>query len=126
VFRERIVTCFIDDPTGIELRHRVGLSTICWEADYPHSDSTWPTSPETLMRSLVAAQVPDDEIDAITHENAMRHYRFDPFAHRPREQCTVGALRADAGDVDVTPRRRGVVPHLTKATDLTRVATGRS
>jgi hypothetical protein len=33
----------------------------------------------------------------------MRHYRFDPFAHIPREQCTVGALRAQAGDVDLTP-----------------------
>ena len=22
-------------------------TAICWEADYPHSDSTWPTSPET-------------------------------------------------------------------------------
>ena len=25
--------------------------------------------------------VPDDEIDKITHENAMRWYRFDPFRH---------------------------------------------
>ena len=30
----------------------------------------------------------------------MRHYQFDPFAIRPREQCTVGALRAEATDVD--------------------------
>src|SRR3954468_16417258 len=77
-FKERIVTCFIDDPTGVELRHKVGLDTICWEADYPHSDSTWPTSPERLMRSLEG--VPDDEIDAMTHLNGMRHFRFDPFA----------------------------------------------
>ena len=57
----------------------------------------------------------------------MRHYRFDPFAHRPKEQCTVGALRARATDVDVTPRpaprRAGAAeasPRMTKATDLTR------
>ena len=30
----------------------------------------------------------------MTHENAMRIYQFDPFAHRPKEQSTVGALRA--------------------------------
>ena len=30
--------------------------------------------------SFEAAGVPDDEIDTITHENAMRHFRFDPFA----------------------------------------------
>jgi hypothetical protein len=30
----------------------------------------------------------------------MRHYQFDPFAVRPRERCTVSALRAEATDVD--------------------------
>ena len=119
VFRERIVTCFIDDPTGIEARHRVGVDRITWEADYPHSDSTWPQSPERLMKSLPG--VPDDEINAMTHENAMRHYRFDPFAHRSKEKSTVGALRAEAADVDVTPKRAAVRregPKHTKASDL--------
>ena len=37
---------------------------------------------------------------SITHGNAMRHYQFDPFAIRPREQCTAAALRAEATDVD--------------------------
>jgi predicted TIM-barrel fold metal-dependent hydrolase len=120
VFRERVVTCFIDDPAGVEARHRVGVDTITWECDYPHSDSTWPQSPETLMKSL--AGVEDDEIDRITHRNAIRHFRFDPFAHRSREECTVGALRASAADVDVTPRSTGQVRanRMTRATDLTR------
>src|SRR5205823_9132868 len=119
LFRERIVVCFIDDPAGVENRHHVGLDRICWEADYPHSDSTWPQSPETLMKSLDG--VPDDEIDAITHLNAMRHFRFDPFAHRPREHSTVGALRATAADVDITPRsfgKKAPGDRLTKATDI--------
>src|SRR3954471_19879601 len=102
VFKQRVVTCFIDDPVGIDVRHRVGLDSICWEGDYPHSDSTWPTSPETLMKSLDG--IPDHEIDAISHLNAMRHFRFDPFAVRSQEECTVGALRANATDVDVTPK----------------------
>jgi predicted TIM-barrel fold metal-dependent hydrolase len=126
VFRERVVTCFIDDPVGVEVRHRVGIETICWEGDYPHSDSTWPISPETLTKSLDG--VPDDEIDQITHRNAMRHFRFDPFAVRPREEATVGALRAQATDVDVTPKpsAKGAKPHLTRSTDLIGVATGKS
>jgi hypothetical protein len=72
------------------------------------------------MKSL--AGVGDDEIDQITHRNAMRHFRFDPFAHRPREQCTVGALRDGAADVDVTPKSSGHAraQRMTKATDLTR------
>ncbi|MGH9048808.1 MAG: amidohydrolase family protein [Acidimicrobiia bacterium] len=126
VFRERIVTCFIDDPAGLEQRHRVGVETICWESDYPHSDSTWPTSPEYVMKSFEAAGVPDDEIDAITHGNAMRHFRFDPFAHRPRQECTVRALRARAADVDIAPRSVGRRPQATGATDLVDIATKRS
>ena len=119
LFRERVVVCFIDDPAGIEARHRVGVDRITWEADYPHSDSTWPQSPERLMKSLPG--VPDDEINAMTHENAMRHYRFDPFAYRAKETSTVGALRAEAADVDVTPKRAAVRregPKHTKASDL--------
>jgi len=117
VFRERIVTCFIDDPTGIEMRHRVGIDTMCWEADYPHSDSTWPTSPERLMKSLDG--VPDGDIEKMTYRNAMRHYRFDPFANTPEEECTVGALRARAADVDVSPMSKGQkAQRATKASDL--------
>ncbi len=122
VFREQIVTCFIDDPAGIELRERVGIDSICWEADYPHSDSTWPCSPETLMASVQG--VADDELSKITHGNAMRHFRFDPFAVRPKEQCTVGALRAGATDVDTTPRPAvrdpAQGPRHTRASDLLR------
>jgi hypothetical protein len=78
------------------------------------------------MKSLDG--VPDNEIDQITHLNAMRHFRFDPFAVRSREECTVGALRAQATDVDVTPRpsAKAAQPHLTKSTDLIGVATGKS
>ena len=42
--------------------------------------------------------MPDDEAAKVTHENAMRIYRYDPFAHRSKDQCTVGALRAEAKD----------------------------
>jgi predicted TIM-barrel fold metal-dependent hydrolase len=113
VFRSHVQTCFIDDETGLRNRHAIGVDTITWECDYPHSDSTWPQSPETVMKSLEAAAVPDDEIHMVTWENACRWYDFDPFEHRSREQCTVGALRAQALDVDTTPREYGEV-------DLTR------
>jgi hypothetical protein len=108
VFAERFITCFIDDRAGLESRHRLNLDNVTWECDYPHSDSTWPESPERLHESL--AGVIKDDIDRITHLNAMRHFRFEPFTHRPPERCTVAALRAEATDVDLTftatrPRR---------------------
>jgi len=102
VFRERFLTCFISDPIGVKLRHDIGIDNIAWECDYPHSDSSWPAAPEELAE--VTAGVPDDEVNKITYENACRWYNFDPFKHRTREQCTVGALRAEAGDHDVAIR----------------------
>ena len=99
VFRERIVTCFIDDAFGIECRHKLNVDMITWECDYPHSDSVWPESPETLAAYLVG--VPDEEVSKITHVNALRIFSFDPFSSVPREMATVGALRAQATDVDL-------------------------
>jgi predicted TIM-barrel fold metal-dependent hydrolase len=107
VFRRQVQTCFIDDETGLRNRDAIGVDTIAWECDFPHSDSTWPHAPEVAMKGLQAANVPDNEIDMITFENACRWYSFDLFAHRTREECTVGALRAQATDVDTTPRVYG-------------------
>jgi predicted TIM-barrel fold metal-dependent hydrolase len=102
VFRERFLTCFIADPVGIQLRHQIGIDSIAWECDYPHSDSSWPTAPEEL--AAVADGVPDDDLRKMGFENACRWYHFDPFVHRSREQSTVSALRAEAEGHDVTTR----------------------
>jgi hypothetical protein len=104
IFREHILTCFIADPVGLALRNEIGIDNICWEQDYPHSDSSWPQAPEEFAAVSSRFDVSDADIDKITHENAMRWYRFDPFADRPREQCTVSALRAEVPDHDVAIR----------------------
>ncbi|MEZ5140454.1 MAG: amidohydrolase family protein [Acidimicrobiales bacterium] len=106
VFNEHILTCFIDDAVGMEVRHHLNMDHVHWECDYPHSDSTWPDAPEAAMRYLHG--LPDDDINRITHLNAMRNFSFDPFAHIPREEATVGALRARATDVDTTPKAFGI------------------
>jgi predicted TIM-barrel fold metal-dependent hydrolase len=105
VFNENVLTCFIDDAVGMEVRHHLNMDSIMWECDYPHSDSTWPNAPEMAMKYLDG--VPDEEINKITHLNAMNHFKFDAFTHIPKEQCTVGALRAQATDVDTTPKSYG-------------------
>lgn len=102
VFRRHFLTCFIADPVGIRLRDLIGIDNIAWECDYPHSDSSWPEAAEEL--AAVAAEVPDDELAKITHENAMRWYSFDPFAYRAKQHCTVAALRAEAAGHDVSVR----------------------
>ena len=104
VFRRHILICFIADPSGMALRDEIGIDNICWEQDYPHSDSSWPTAPEELLAVAQKYGASREEIDKITHENALRWYRFDPFSTRPRQQCTVGALRAEVPDHDVAIR----------------------
>jgi predicted TIM-barrel fold metal-dependent hydrolase len=104
VFREHFLTCFISDHVGVQLRNDVGIDNICWEADYPHSDSMWPGAPEQLHDVLTEHDVPDDEVNKMTHENAMRWYSFDPFSHISREQATVGALRRASEGHDVSIR----------------------
>ncbi len=102
VFRQHFLTCFISDPVGVALRQHIGIDNIAWEADYPHSDSMWPGAPEELGTVFGANGVPEAEIAKITHENAMRWYSFDPFVHLPKEEATVGALRAKATGHDVS------------------------
>jgi predicted TIM-barrel fold metal-dependent hydrolase len=106
VFKEHFLTCFIKDPVGLELRHRIGVERICWELDYPHSDSTWPTPAEALLEETASCSTPvtDAELNAMTHENALRWYSWDPFRHRAEAQSTVGALRAEVPDHDVSER----------------------
>ena len=83
------MTCFIDDAFGVENRRFLELDNVCWECDYPHSDSTWPTAPELAMKYL--QDVPHAEINKITYENAMRIFSYDPFSHRPKEKEHVAA-----------------------------------
>ena len=112
MFLERILCCFINDSVGVKLIDLYNIDNVCWESDYPHSDSSWPDAPEILEPLL--SVLFDDQINKITHENALRHYQFDPFSIRPRERCTVAALRAEATDVDTVTR----VGRLADDTDL--------
>jgi predicted TIM-barrel fold metal-dependent hydrolase len=107
LFREHILTCFIVDDVALRVRDLVGIDNIAWECDYPHSDSTWPRSPEVLMEAFAQAGVTNpSEINKITHENALQWYGYDPFAVISKTDATVGALRAHATDVDTSIRSR--------------------
>ena len=90
--RDHFSFCFISDRAGITQREVIGLENITWECDYPHSDSSWPHSPESLWKDMDG--VSDADVNKLTHENAMRIYQYDPFKDIPKEQATVAALRA--------------------------------
>jgi predicted TIM-barrel fold metal-dependent hydrolase len=107
VFREHALACFISDPTSLKLHSEIGDDIIAFETDYPHSDSLWPDAPEDLLRQCEGAGCSDELISKISWKNAARFCDYDPFAIIPREQATVGALRALSPDVDtsIVPRR---------------------
>ena len=88
VFRERIVTCFIHDTFGVESRKHLNLDLLTWECDYPHSDSSWPTAPESIAEYGDALS--ERELAKITHENAIRIFSFDPFTHVPASRPRSG------------------------------------
>jgi predicted TIM-barrel fold metal-dependent hydrolase len=110
IFHEHVLCCYVDDAFGIENLHHLNLDNVSWECDFPHATTTWPNAPEEAMQYLDV--LPDDEIDKITHLNAMRHYQYDPFTHIPREDATVGALRKRAEGWDVSPKP---MPHVREA-----------
>lgn len=112
-FRDRFFSCFIEDEFGLEVRDKIGIETITFENDYPHADITWPHSPEQLWDDFAQATCSEADIDMITHENALRALRYDLFSKLGgRADCTVGALRAQATDVDLTPLKDvgGIAP----------------
>ena len=125
VFNEHVITCFIDDHFGVASREYLDMDNVCWECDYPHSDSTWPTAPEKLMKQMDG--VSREEIDRISHLNAIRHFSFDPFSAIPRDECTVGALRQRAAghDVSIQARGRRGDGHATLAAELGGFTKGR-
>jgi len=66
--------CTIDDPSGLELRHRIGVDHLLLESDYPHQDGTWPDTQELLFGQI--GHFPADEVRKITWENASKLFRF--------------------------------------------------
>ena len=103
-FRRHFLNCFIDDAFGLQNISAIGEDTIAYECDYPHSDTLWPEVPEYLWKSV--QHLTDSQIDKITHLNAMRFFRFDPFKHHGKADLTVAALRrqAAAKGVDLSTR----------------------
>jgi predicted TIM-barrel fold metal-dependent hydrolase len=66
--------CAIDDPSGLDHRHRIGIDHICLESDYPHQDGTWPDTQELIREQI--GHFPADDIRKLTWENASKLFSF--------------------------------------------------
>jgi predicted TIM-barrel fold metal-dependent hydrolase len=103
VFRDHFLCTFWHREHGLsnDVINKLGVESICYEMDYPHSDTQWPFGPEDLWKYV--GHLPQSTINKMTHENAMKSFHFDPFpAMGGRQNCTVKALRSLASNVDIS------------------------
>lgn len=124
VFKKHFMLCFIDDAYGLKNLDELNEDLIAYECDYPHSDTLWPECPDHLWGTI--KHLKKEQIDKITHLNAMKWFNFDPFKHVKKENLTVGALRAQAAKdgVDTTPKSYGGEKPLGEGEQLRRITSG--
>ena len=72
VFTRNFWFCAVEDKSSFVQRDRIGVDNIMLEADYPHCDSTWPHTQETIHEEI--GDLPQEVIRKITWANASRLY----------------------------------------------------
>ena len=73
-FHSNLYVTFMEDPFGLTFRSVIGVDNILWSSDYPHRESTWPRSRETLER--IMAGIAEEERTKITYSNSARMFGF--------------------------------------------------
>jgi predicted TIM-barrel fold metal-dependent hydrolase len=71
----RIFGCFTADRHGLASLGEVGPDNICFETDYPHTDSTWPNSKEYVEKIL--AGFDDQVVYKVLRGNAISMLSLD-------------------------------------------------
>ena len=71
---QNVLHSFQEDDLGIQMRDLIGVHTLMWGSDYPHSESTFPKSQEILEDIL--ADCTEEEKAKIAGGNAARVYRL--------------------------------------------------
>ena len=71
-FQRQVAATFQDDRVGVVTRNFIGVKSLMWASDFPHSDSTWPNSRQVIARDFEG--VPDDERRMMVADNAAALY----------------------------------------------------
>jgi predicted TIM-barrel fold metal-dependent hydrolase len=75
ILRRNVFVTFTEDPLAATLRREIGVENLLWGSDYPHAESSFPRSRETLERIL--AGLPEAEQALIAGGNAARIFGLD-------------------------------------------------
>jgi predicted TIM-barrel fold metal-dependent hydrolase len=74
-FHRQCFVSFQEDAAGMRMRDLVGVGTLMWGSDYPHTESTFPRSRQILDEIL--AGVAEAERVRIVRENARELFGFE-------------------------------------------------
>jgi predicted TIM-barrel fold metal-dependent hydrolase len=74
-YYRQVYGCFFDDEYGLDNIEKCGVGNICFETDYPHSDSTWPHSRDTAQKLM--GHLPDDLLRRLVRGNAIEMLGLD-------------------------------------------------
>ena len=74
-FRQNFFATFEDDRAGVLTRELIGVDTLMWGADYPHTEGVWPFSKKSIASNF--AGCPAEDTNKIVCENAAKLYGFD-------------------------------------------------
>jgi len=74
-YYRQVYGCFFDDEYGLENLEKCGIGNICFETDYPHSDSTWPHSRDTAVKLM--GHLPPDIVRKLVRGNAIELLSLD-------------------------------------------------
>ena len=71
----RVYGCFTSDYHGMKSLEAVGVDNVCFETDYPHTDTSWPDTVATVQEMLEG--VPDDLAYKVVRGNAIQMLELD-------------------------------------------------
>jgi len=70
----RVWGCIFDDEVGLRCRDLIGMDQICYEVDFPHADSPYPNTLETVRKIVTRAGLDSDEVYKLLRGNAINAF----------------------------------------------------
>ena len=74
-FHRQVLATFLHDPVGVRERKVIGVNSIMWSSDYPHGETTWPHSKQSIAEHFHG--VPEHETKRMICRNAVELYRLE-------------------------------------------------
>ncbi len=74
-FHRNMMAALIQDRVGVYTRAFTGADNLMWSSDYPHTDTTWPKSRQSIAHDFEGVSASD--LVKMTYTNAAKLYGFN-------------------------------------------------